>query len=430
MRAVIHFRIESFFASIEAKRRPELVGKPVVVAKSAGGASGVVVSASGEAKALGVLESMTVRHAGRLCPDAVFVPADWALYRSVSAAVMDVLARYSPLLEPDSLEGAWLDVTGSRGLFGGPRKIALEAGRAIENMGYRVSAGIAASKLVARVASITLGGDFRTPNVTVVAPGSERSFLAPLPVDVLPGVGEKTAKRLSDLGVRTIGQLAAIPEKLLVRQFGPTGERMHRLALGMDHSQVKAVWPPEVINIEQMFENALFEPAEVEEHLRLIADRLALKLRSCNRLAQAVVLGLRNADSGFGIRGSEEASNQQSAISNSHDLPTPNTQHLTPASAWRLKRPVNQASEILFALRRLLPIEMRPGMEVVGVMVSLSDLTVGEGMQLSLLGASERRRRLDRLVETIRGRFGDGALIYASSLAACGRERVLSRIAA
>jgi len=460
MRAVVHFRVESFFATIEAMRRPELAGKPVVVAKSAGATSGVVVSASAEARALGVSESMTVRHAGRLCPDAIFLPADYALYRSASAAVMDVLAGYSPLVELESLDRAWLDVTGSRDLFGGPGKIAAEASRKIGEMGYRVSVGIAASKLVAAVASGVMGhGECGMWNVECgmwnlaasVPLGQERAFLGPLSVDLLPGVGEKTAKRLFDLGVRTIGQLAAIPERLLVRQFGPAGEQLHRLALGMDHSRVRAMWPPEVINIEHTFPEALSEPAEVEEHLKLIADRLAIELREHNRLAQTVALeagvmghrecgmrnvecGMRNVECGMrnvecGMRNVEcgmRSDNQQSTINNSHapcpmthDLPKPNTQHPTPA-VWRLKRPVNQAPEIYFALRRLLPIQMMPGMEVIGVLVTLSDLTVGEGLQLGLLGTLERRRRLDGLVQTIRSRFGDGALIYASSLAAPG----------
>lgn len=400
--------MESFFAAIEAGRRPELAGKPVVVAKSAGSTSGVVVSVSFEARASGVSEAMTVRHAGRICPDAVFVPADYALYRSVSSEIMDIFSRYSPLVEPEALDRAWVDVTGSRRLFGGPRKIAVEAMRAIGETGYIASAGIASSKLVAQVASgaHNVGAGFK-PALKIVAPRDESAFLAPLSVDLLPGVGSKTSRRLFELGVKTIGQLAAIPEKLLIRQFGEAGGRLRGRALGIDHGQVRADWPPEVINIEHMFPDPLFEPAEVEEKLRPIADRLAIELRVSNRLAETISLVLRNVEA---------------------HVPTPDTQHLTPA-VWRLKRPVNHAPDILFALKRLLPMQMKPDMEVIGVNVALSDLTVGEGVQLSLLGAGERRRRLDRLVEVVRERFGDGALIYASSLTASGRERAFARIA-
>jgi DNA polymerase-4 len=156
-----------------------------------------------------------------------------------------------------------------------------------------------------------------------------------------------------------------------------------------------------------MFFDTLAEPSEVEAHLRLVAESLAIELRSRNRLAETVMLELRGLGS--------------AALSpdSSSEAPHP--------SIWRLKRPMNQASDIFFALRRLLPSQIKQGMEVTGVCVTLSDLTVGEGLQLSLLGSSERKRRLDGLVETVRDRFGSGSLIYASTLAASGRERAFAR---
>ncbi len=398
MRAVIHFRVESLFTSVEVQRRPELAGKPVMVAKSSGNTSGVVVSVSPEARSFGACEGMTVRHAQRLCPNGVFVSADYALYRSVSSAVMDVLSNYSPILEPDSLDRAWLDVTASRRLFGGPKQMAMEAIRIVNAMGYSASAGIASNKLVAQIAS-------DTGRLRIVAPGREQEFISPIPVGALPGVGEKTTRRLNELGVRTIGQLALVPERLLTRQFGVTGERLHRLALGVDHCQVKQMWPPEVINTEHMFTNSLLEPSYVESELGPIAERLALELRSQNRLAERV---------------------EFSVYADPLDLQSATSQR---PSLWRLKRPVNRAADILFALKRLLPMQMRPGMEASGVSITLSDLTMGEGLQLCLLGDSERRRKLDVVMESVHLRFGDSALIYASSLAAAGRERVIFRVA-
>lgn len=401
MKAIIHFRIESFFAAIEAKKNPELVGKPIVVAKNAG-SGGIIVSASPEAKKLGVVNGMTLRHAQRVCPDAVFIPADYPLYRSVSSVIMDVLSKYSPVLEPDSLDKAWVDVTGSKKLFGGPRKIAIEAIDIIEEIGYKASAGIAINKLVSQIASESNHTNNTKSPIRLIAPGKEDAFLQPLSVELLPSVGAKTAKRLLDLGVRTIGQLKSIPESLLIRQFGPSGDRIARMANGIDYRAVKAAWPPEVITSEHTFQDELIEPAEVEEWLGVIATRLAIELRSCGRLSQTIELKII-----------DKLSHEQ----------------LTPA-IWRLKYPVNQSTEIIFALRRLLPLQMKTGMEVIGILVTLSDLTIGEGMQLSLLGASERKRRMDRLIETIHGRFGDSAIVYATSLSKSGKACVIKRIAA
>jgi hypothetical protein len=169
----------------------------------------------------------------------------------------------------------------------------------------------------------------------------------------------------------------------------------------VDYSAVKAMWPPEVITSEHTFPDTLSEPAEVEKWLGIIADRLAIELRSCGRLAQKIELRVKTE--------------------RSHD-PCPMT--------YSLKHPVNQSSEIFFALKRLLPQQMMPEMEATGVLVTLSDLTIGEGMQLSLLGASERRNRMDRLIETIHGRFGDSSIVYATALSKSGRACVIDRIVA
>jgi len=394
-RAIIHFRIRSFFARVEQQRLPELAGRPVLVAKSTG-TGAVVVSASSEAKDCGASEGMTVRHAQRLCPDAVFVPANYACYERVFEQVLYILSRYSPLLEPQSLDRAFLDVTLSRNLFGSPVRIAREAlARIKSEMDLDASAGVAANKLVAEIASF----ECAPGEVMVVPPREVLKFLFPLPVRRLPGVGEKTEKRLIELGVRTVGQLAQIPEVLLVRQFGLFGRSLCRLARGIDYTQVEAAWPPKAIIIERMFDKELEEPAEVESEILLAAEEAAMKLRMHGEMAEAIALALQEPGGMVPMR-------------------------------CRLKKPASLPEDIFRAAVRLLGAAMRPGMRTVGLKLTLSDLTPGEGVQLALLGEGERRRRLDPVVQAIRERFGERAISYAAMLAAGGRARVLSRLTA
>ncbi len=395
MRAIIHFKIESFFATIESKRQTDLVGKPIAVAKGSGSAGGVIISASKEAASGGVTNGMTIRHAQKVCPGVTILSADYPLYYSVHANIMDVLSHYSPLLEPNTLDSAWLDVTGCGKLFGEPKKITTDVMRKISELGYSVRVGIASNKLVAQIAS----DEAKALSCKLINPGDEKQFLSPLLVSLLPGVGVKTVKRLADLGIKSIGQLAMIPKQLLIQQFGALGERVHTMANGVDHSLVKAMWPPDTIIIEHMFSSTLSEPADIEAHLGLVAESLALKLRSYGRLAQMVTLGL---------------------LADNAPLP----------GYWRLKHPINQTAEIHFALNRLLSMQMTKSMEVGGIIATLSDLTMGEGLQLALIGTSERKRRLDNLMETIHHRFGNSALCYATSYMASGRERVLHRVSA
>jgi DNA polymerase-4 len=398
-RSIIHFRLDSLFARVEQVRNAELVGKPVVIGKMAGNSSGIVVSASPEAKGFGVSEGFSVRHAQRLCPDGVFVQANFGLYREYAHRVFDILADYSPLVEPQSLERVSVDVTASDRLFGGTRKIAVEAVRRIKKKtGLEVAVGVAGSKFVAEAAAFVASPG----RIREVKPGMEKQFLAPLPVGLIWGIGEKTERRLADLRVRSMGQLAAIPERLLVRQFGQIGSSFHRLSQGIDFSEVKPAYPFEIINIEQMFDRELEEPDEVREYLPVMVERLALELRKRGRLAEHIMLKLKLA-------------------SDCGDFPCE-------VAACRLKRPVSTSGEILTSLGRLLGFAVKPGMKVVGLEIVLSDLVMGEGIQLDLMGTGERRKRLDSALETVKDRFGDKSIFYAVSLAVSGRETVLSRV--
>ncbi len=413
-RSILHIRIDSFCAVVEQMRRADLRGKPVIIGRVRGDASGVVVSASREAEKCGVEDGMSIRQARRTCPDAVVLNEDLGSYAQVFNSLLDILARYSPLLEPDLLGSAYLDVTASRSLFGDAADIAERISRqAPEEMGLQVSIGIASSKLVAGAASRA-----QHAGIVKVSPGFEGKFLLTMPVNVLDPVSGKIARRLGELGVSTIGQLAAIPERLLVRQFGPVGSLIRRLSLGIDPSQVKAAYPPDVIIGEHTFDSPAEEPMEVWEHLRLVAENVVMKLRKRGGLAGEVMLEM---DSGLQTR--EEASGIANPGRTKNDsnpgragLSTTDYRLSTLPTLHHFKKPTDSAASIALVLERLLLSKMRPGMEISRVRVTLCDLTSGTSAQLCLMGDGERRQRLERAVEIIRERFGERSVCMAGTL--------------
>lgn len=377
MRSIMHFYMPSFHALLEQLRKPGLAGKPVVVVHKSGRGE-LVVSASPEAEAHGVRESMTSRHAGRYCPNAVFLPADWYVYRKASDAVLDILSDYSPLLEPQGLNGAYMDVTGCFSLFGSPASIASEAQRRVmERTHLPISVGIAANKLVSRAAShaAKLG-------CLTVEHGRECEYLHPLPVSYLPGVGPKIAKRLFALGIKTIGDLAKIPERLLVRQFGVFGSRLHKLSFGIDYSPVLPLYPPARIRIEHVFDyedDDLREPEVVLTYLRRACDQLSTTLRERNEQAGVVSLAMEFEGDIAILR------------------------------SYTFKSPVSSAHEIYSGVARMLSSAMC-GRRVKAMEITLSALRSGAGVQLSFDGDAGRRMRLDSVLESIRARFGEKAI--------------------
>ena len=394
MRSVLHVNLEHFFVEVERRRRPELVGKPVIVGKPKGSTSGVVVSASPEARKAGVEEGTSVRQAQHSCPGAIVPRANYAECAQVASQFLDSLVQYSPLVEPDSPGSAYVDVTASRNLFddAGARIIS----DIFDRLRLPVCVGCASNKLLAGIAS----GMGR--KITRVAPGSEAGFLAGLPINALDAVTGKIEKRLRELGVTTVGMLAGIDERLLTRQFGPVGGVIKKQSLGIDWSPVKAAYPREIIIIEHTFDNEVEEPAEIEAHLRDMACDAQAKLRKKGCLTGEVTLSLLD----------ESAPSQPSTFN------------------FQLSTHNDSAYSIFRALVKMLGHTMRPGMRISGVQVLLSGLTRGEGLQLCLIGEGERRRRLDGAVELIRERFGEGSVCLATSLIPTGRARVLSRIAA
>jgi DNA polymerase IV len=391
IRTIVHIHIDSFFAEVERQRLGGLARLPVVVVKSSGRSSGVVVSASSEAHVAGVIELMPARHARKLCPEGRFVSADYQLYREIQSQVMDIASAYSPLLEPYLPDSAYMDVTVVGNLFGSAMRIVEEIRQKVQgNLGLQISAGIGANKFVASAASSAAGPS----GVLRVEQGREREFLAPLPVRLIWGVGEKAERRLADLGIHTIGQLASIPERFMVKQFGPAGSGFHRLALGVDYSGVLALYPPKIIKIERMFqmgESELDEPSEVENYLPGLADSLAERLRKRGEFAKGMALKLYLAEGG------------------------PASARIVAASR-HLKRPTDSPVEISSEFRRLLYMRMQPGMKVGGIGLVLDDLCLGEHIQLSLVGDKALRMRRDQIVNAIRDRFGERAIFHGASL--------------
>ncbi len=233
-RTILHVDLDAFFAAVEQRDRPELVGKPVIVGGEPGG-RGVVSAASYEARRFGVHSAMSLAEAVRRCPDGVFLPVDGHRYQQASREVMAVLRRSTPLVEPISIDEAFLDVTGSQALLGDGETIARSIKAAVrEEVGLTASVGVATTKLVAKIAS-----DLRKPDgLVVVPPGTEEAFLAPLPISRLWGVGDKTVVQLADYGVRTIGDLAVLPVDTVVRRFGKHGASLIERARGIDPDRV------------------------------------------------------------------------------------------------------------------------------------------------------------------------------------------------
>ena len=234
-RTILHVDLDAFFAAVEQRDRPELRGKPVVVGGGGPNQRGVVSAASYEARRFGIHSAMPLREAGRRCPDAVFLPVDGRKYLQVSRDVMAILRRYTPLVEPISIDEAFLDVTGSRELFGDGPTIAQAIKDAVrDEIQLTISVGVATTKLVAKIAS-----DLEKPDgLVVVPPGEEAAFMAPLDIGRLWGVGEKTATALREYGVRTMGDLAALPVDLLERRFGKHGRGLADRARGVDADRV------------------------------------------------------------------------------------------------------------------------------------------------------------------------------------------------
>ncbi len=290
-RSILHLDMDAFYASVEVKDDPSLAGKPVVVGGSE--RRGVVCAASYEARKFGIRSAQPMATAHRLCPRGVFLPVRMARYREVSDSIFGIFNRFTPFVEPLSVDEAFLDVTGCERLFGPPEAIA-RAIKAIvrEETGLTVSAGVATSKHIAKIAS-----DLEKPDgLVVVPPGTEVAFLAPLPVGRLWGVGRVTEGALLRMGIRTIGELAALPVDTLIGTFGAHGAQLHALANGIDDRPVETGNEVKSVGHEDTYGQDIRGRKTMERQLLDLAHRVASRMRRHGFRGRTVTLKVKYPD--------------------------------------------------------------------------------------------------------------------------------------
>lgn len=375
--------MDAFFVSVELLDRPELRGKPVVV----GGRPdqrGVVSAASYEARRYGISSATPLRTAARLCPHAVFLEPRHALYAEWSDRIAEILARYSPVVEMVSIDEAYLDLTGSERLLGPSLAAAHRLrGEIWETTGLPCSMGLAATRLVAKVAS-----DLAKPRGLLWVPaGSEQAFLAVLPVGKIPGIGRVTGAALERMGIRTVGDLAAVPQEKLEAHFGRWGDALARKARGRDAWDFVVDAAPKSLSHNQTFGTDTGDDALLRATLSRLLEKAAKRLRDAGLYARTVTVTIRYA--GFETH----------------------TRALTLAEPTDLDSVLGGAVRELFDRHR----DRRRKIRLLGV--ELSRFSAAPA-QLSLLDREERERRerLARAADRLRDRFGAGKLLLGGSM--------------
>jgi DNA polymerase-4 len=290
VRKILHVDMDAFYASVEQRDDPQLRGRPVVVAWR--GQRSVVCAASYEARRFGVRSAMPAGRAERLCPEAVFVPPDFVRYRAVSRSVREIFHRYTDLIEPLSLDEAYLDVTENKiGLPTATRVAKAIRQQIRDELHLTASAGVAPNKFLAKIAS-----DWRKPDgLFVIQPDDISAFLPPLPVGRIPGVGKVTEDRLKQIGVQTVGDLLALDAALLEARFGRYGHRLYELARGIDHNLVIPDRPTKSISAEDTFERDI-PLSETGSLIERLAQKVWSASRQESRVARTVVLKLKTSE--------------------------------------------------------------------------------------------------------------------------------------
>jgi DNA polymerase IV len=290
LRKIVHIDMDAFYASVEQRDDPRLRGLPVVVAWK--GNRSVVCAASYEARRFGVRSAMPAIRAERLCPEAIFVPPDFPRYRAVSQSTREIFKRHTDLIEPLSLDEAYLDVTENKtGLPTATRVARMIREQIREELHLTASAGVAPNKFLAKIAS-----DWRKPDgLFVIQPEDLDTFLPPLPVGRIPGVGKVTEKRLEDRGIKTVGDLRNLELRALEELFGRYGVRLYELTRGIDHSPVIPDRPTKSISAEDTFSSDV-PLAETESIILRLAERVWTASRKEPRIARTVVLKLKTSD--------------------------------------------------------------------------------------------------------------------------------------
>lgn len=383
-RTILHVDMDAFYAAVEQRDHPEFRGKPVIVGSDpkGGRGRGIVATCSYEARKYGIHSAQAISEAWRMCPQGIYVPPDMSKYARVSERVMRVLLDFTDLLEQVSIDEAFLDVTGSRRLFGDGTSIARKIKEKIcSDQGLTASVGVAANKFVAKVAS-----DLRKPDgLVVVEPGREAEFLAPLPVSRLWGVGQKTAALLKDIGLERIGQIAALQRSYLMDRFGKSGAHLWELSRGTDDRPVLPEEGYKSIGHETTFEKDTRDERLLRETLLWLAEKVAQRLRANHTRARTIAIKFR----------------EEKFITHTRrktlDVAVDTSEKIFP-QAWSLMHPL---------IRRDVAVRL--------IGIYGSNLESEETGQLSLFRRPEQRdRRLAAAMDDITRRYGDSAITRAA----------------
>jgi DNA polymerase-4 len=372
--SILHADLDSFYASVEQRDDPRLRGRPVIV----GG--GVVLAASYEAKACGVRTAMNGRQARQLCPQAIVVPPRMSAYSAASKAVFEVFADTTPLVEPMSIDEAFLDVRGLRKISGPAPEIAVGLRRAVrERVGLPITVGVARTKFLAKVASAVAKPD----GLLVVPVDGELAFLHPLPVQRLWGVGRVTAEKLRERGILTVAELAEVDERALMAMLGAgSGRHLHALAHNRDPRPVTVGRRRRSIGAQAALGRRRLTPDELDGRLIVLVDRVCRRLRGADRVCRTVVLRLRFDDFNRATR--------------SHTL--------TAAT--------DDTAVVLTAMRRLLQANAglirERGITLLGV--TLGNLDNADAIQLELPFERRSPHDLDSVVDRVKDRYGSSAI--------------------
>ena len=384
---ILHADLDAFYASVEQRDDPRLRGRPVIVG------AGVVLAASYEAKANGVRTGMAGAQARRLCPQAVVVRPRMTAYAEASKAVYRVFEDTTPLVEGLSIDEAFLDVRGLRRLSGTPVEIAARLRHEVlERVGLPITVGVARTKFLAKVAS----GVAKPDGLLVVPPDDELAFLHPLPVEKLWGVGPVTARRLRELGITTVAQVARLPEAALVAMLGrAAGRHLHALAHNRDPRPVQVRRRRRSIGSQRALGRSPRSPDDIDAIVVALVDRITRRMRAAGRVGRTVVLRLRFDDFSRAAR--------------SHTMPAATAETQTILATARA------------LLRAATPMIDHRGLTLVGVAVS--NLDDDRTVQLALPFERRRRWALDAALDEARDRFGPSAVTRAVLL---GRDQGLS----